>query len=145
MPKNSKTKFYNSVARPWVVVDAKGATLGRLASRVSRILQGKQKPVYSPNFLCGDKVIIINAKDIRVSGDKYQTKIYDKYTGYPSGRKVMPLKELAAKNSPKVLRLAIKGMLPKTWLGKRMLRSLRIYEQESHLHSAQQPQGVLIK
>ncbi len=137
-----KTKFYPSVERRWLLVDAKGKTLGRLATRIARILQGKTKPTYSPNFLCGDYVVVINAKYIKVTGKKLKEKIYDKYSGYPKGRKEITLEKLMQKNPTKVLYLAVKGMLPKNRLGKRMLRSLKVYSENEHPHTAQNPVKV---
>lgn len=136
-----KTKFFGQCERKWVVIDATDKVLGRLSSRIAMILQGKNKPQYTPNALCGDKVVVINAKNIRVSADKVNTKIYDKYSGYPGGRKEMTLKTLMEKNPKRPLYLAVKGMLPKNWLGKRMLRSLRIYLDDQHRHTAQKPQS----
>ncbi|MBU1122245.1 MAG: 50S ribosomal protein L13 [Candidatus Omnitrophota bacterium] len=137
-----KTKYFNKEERNWVVIDAKGKILGRLASRIARILQGKNKAQYSPNFLCGDKVVVINAKHIRVTGTKMETKIYDKYSGYPSGRKEMPLNILIKKNPSKPLYLAVKGMLPKNWLGKQMRRGLKIYTEGEHRQVAQKPKKI---
>ena len=133
MPKESGIK------REWLIIDAKGKTLGRLASRIARVLQGKHKPIYAPHLLCGDKVIIVNAKYIRVSGKKMKDKIYDKYTGYPSGRKEISLQDLMQKNPTKALELAVKGMLPKNKLRKKMLLSLKIYPELEHKHIAQKP------
>jgi large subunit ribosomal protein L13 len=134
-----KTKFFNKVERKWVLIDAKDKVLGRLSTRIAKILQGKTKPTYSPNFLCGDKVVVVNAKHIKVTGAKMEHKIYDKYSGYPSGIKEINLKTLQEKNPSRVLYSAVRGMLPKTFLGKRMLRSLKIYPDEKHEQQAQQP------
>ena len=138
------TKFFNKVEQKWVLIDAKDKVLGRLASRIAKILQGKNKATYTPNFICGDKVIVINAKHIKVSGNKYQTKIYDKYTGYPSGRKEMKLKVLAEKNPAAVLRSAVRGMIPKNNLGLQMMKSLKIFIEAEHDHQAQQPQTITV-
>lgn len=137
-----KTKFFNKVERKWVLVDAKDKILGRLATRVAKILQGKNKAVYSPNFLCGDKVVIINAKYIKLTGNKWKEKMYDKYSGYPSGRKELTLERLAQKNPSKVVYFAVRGMLPKTLLGKRMLRSLKVYPENQHPHQGQAPERI---
>ncbi len=134
-----KTKFYNNVESKWILIDARNEILGRLAVRISRILQGKNKAVYSPNFLCGDHVVVINVEHVRVTGNKLKAKVYDKYSGYPSGRKEIVFDKLIKKNSVKSLYLAVKGMLPKNVLAKRMLRNLRIYPQEEHPHTAQNP------
>ncbi|MCP4652543.1 MAG: 50S ribosomal protein L13 [Candidatus Omnitrophica bacterium] len=137
-----KTKFFNKEERKWVLIDAKDKVLGRLAVRIAMILMGKTKATYSPNFLCGDQVVVINVKDIVVTGNKESDKIYDKYTGFQSGRKEITYKELKEKNPSKILYYAVKGMLPKNWLGKRMIRSLKIYPDNQHAHQAQQPQTI---
>ena len=136
--KARNTKFYNRVEKRWLLIDAKDRVLGRLATRISRILQGKDKPQYSPNFLCGDNVVVINAKHIRVTGNKLKDKVYDKYTGYPGGRKEISLEKLMQKNSQKALSLAVKGMLPRNILGKEMFKHLKIYPEDKHPHLAPQ-------
>ena len=126
--------------RKWYLIDAKNKVLGRLASRIALILRGKHKPDFTPYFLCGDGVIVINAKYIRVTGKKLNNKIYQKYTGYPSGRKTIPLKELLEKNPTKAVYYAIKGMLPKNKLGRNILsRLVKIYPEAEHKHTAQKP------
>ncbi|UCC94323.1 MAG: 50S ribosomal protein L13 [Candidatus Omnitrophota bacterium] len=137
-----KTKFFNKETRYWVLIDAKDKVLGRLSSRIAKILQGKHKPTYSPNFLCGDKVVVINAKHIRLTGKKWDTKTYDRYSGYPDGRKEISLKRLMGKNPCQALRISVRGMLPRNWLGKRMLRSLKIYSEDKHIHEAQNPSKI---
>jgi large subunit ribosomal protein L13 len=139
-----KTKFFNDLERKWLLVDAKDQVLGRLAARVARILQGKTKAAYSPNFLCGDKVIVVNAKYLKITGNKIANKSFDRYTGYPGGLKEIKLKDLLAKNPIKAFHMAVEGMLPKTWLGKRMLRGLKIYPEASHDQEAQKPVEVKI-
>ena len=134
------TKFFNKEERKWILVDAKDKVLGRLSTRIARILQGKNKPTYTPNFLCGDRVIVINAKHVKTSANKGESKIYDKYTGFPSGRKEMRFKVLMEKNPSRILYLAVKGMLPKSNLGARMLKSLKIYPEGEYKQSAQKPQ-----
>lgn len=136
------TRFYPQAERRWLLIDVKNKTLGRVATRIAKILQGKTKPIYSPNFLCGDYVVVINAKYIKVTGKKFEEKIYDKYSGYPGGRKEITLKELMKKNPSKVLYLAVKGMLPKNKLRKRMLRALKIYPEDKHPHLAQKPEKI---
>ena len=98
-----KTKFFGKEERKWILIDAQDKILGRLASRIANILQGKNKATYSPNFLCGDKVVVINARHIRVSGNKYEKKTYDKYSGYPSGRKEMSFKVMMNKKPSRIL------------------------------------------
>ena len=137
-----KTKFFNKEERNWVIVDAKDKVLGRISSRIARVLQGKTKPTYTPNFLCGDRVIVINASHIRLTANKSATKIYDKYTGYPGGRKEMSLKVMTEKNPTKALFMSVKGMLPKNNLGTKMIKSLKIYPEDKHTHQAQNPKKV---
>ncbi|MBD3264528.1 MAG: 50S ribosomal protein L13 [Candidatus Omnitrophica bacterium] len=137
-----KTRFFNNEESRWFVIDAKDKILGKVAVRVAWILQGKTKATYTPNFLCGDRVVIINARHVKVTGKKIEEKIYNKYSGYPGGRKEISLGELLKKNPSKVLYLAVKGMLPKNKLGTKMLKSLRIYPDGQHDHQAQKPQVV---
>jgi len=137
-----KTKFFNKEKRKWMLIDAKDKVLGRLSTRIARILQGKTKPTYSPNFLCGDRVIVINAKFIKFSANKRESKIYDIFTGFHSGRKELSLKLLMDKNPSRALHLAVRGMLPKNNLGARMLKSLKIYPESTHKQRAQQPQTI---
>lgn len=132
-----KTKFFTNVNRDWLIIDAKDKVLGRLAVRIAHILTGKNKATYTPNSLCGDKIVVINSRKIKLTGNKGEEKIYDKYSGYPSGRKEMNITELMVKNPSKVLFIAVKGMVPKNWLGKMMLRSLKIYPDDKHIHEAQ--------
>lgn len=134
-----KTQFFNKVERKWVLIDAKDKVLGRLSTRIAKILQGKTKATYTPNFLCGDKVIVINAKHIKITGNKLENKNYDRYSGYPGGIKEISLKRLQEKNPSRVLYCAVRGMLPKTLLAKRMIRGLKIYAENKHDQEAQQP------
>ncbi|OQX86037.1 MAG: 50S ribosomal protein L13 [Candidatus Omnitrophica bacterium 4484_70.2] len=138
------TKFYPSSKRKWILVDAKDKVLGRLATRIAKILQGKTKPTYSPNFISGDYVVVINAEHMKITGRKYEEKVYDKYSGYPGGRKTISFKNLMKKNPSKILYLAIRGMLPKNKLRKKMLRMLKIYPENKHPHFAQSPERVEI-
>jgi large subunit ribosomal protein L13 len=131
-----------TVAREWVLVDAKGKTLGRLSSQIARVLMGKHKPVYSPHVLCGDYVVVINSAKVRVTGKKSVEKEYDKYTGYPSGHKIKTLPELQERNPNLVIEQAVKGMLPKNRLAKSMFNSMKVYAGEEHPHVAQNPRKV---
>lgn len=130
------------VNREWLLVDAKDQTLGRLCARIALVLKGKHKAIYSPHVLCGDYVVVLNSKDIKVTGKKMDDKKYQKYTGYPSGQKEKSLKEMMALNCNEVIRHAVKGMLPKNTLAKDMLNSLKIYEGDEHPHAAQNPKKV---
>jgi len=136
------TKFFNKEKRDWLLIDAKDKVLGRLSVQIAKILQGKNKATYTPNFLCGDKVVVINAKYVKFTANKLDTKVYDKYTGYPAGRKEAPLKILMSKNPTKVLQMSVKGMLPKNNLGRMMLKSLKIYPEGIHEQAAQKPRSV---
>lgn len=125
------------IKRSWYLLDAKDKVLGRLATRVARILRGKHKPVYTSYIDTGDNVIVINAKDIRVTGKKLKDKIYQRYSGYPSGLRQIPLEEMLKKNSAQVIRLAVKRMLPITPLGRKMLKKLRVYKDDRFAQTAQ--------
>ncbi len=138
----NKTKFYRKEDKSWVLIDAEGKVLGRLATRIARILQGKHRPDYTPNSICGDKVVVINAAQIKVTGKKHDEKMYDKYSGYTGGRKEISLKELSEKNPIKALQYAVAGMLPKNKLRKDMLRFLKIYPANEHKQVAQKPKKI---
>lgn len=125
------------IAREWFLVDASGQTLGRLASQIARILMGKHKPVYSPNIDVGDYVVVINAAQVRVTGKKLTDKIYYRHSGYPGGLKATALRDLLAGHPTRVVELAVKGMLPKNQLGRRMMGKLKVYAGGEHLHQAQ--------
>ena len=128
------------VEREWYVVDATGQTLGRLASRVATVLRGKHKPVYSPSIDTGDHVIVINADKIHVTGRKLDQKIYYRHSGYPGGLKEVTLRNALNKRPTWVVEHAVRGMLPKNRLGRRMFKRLKVYAGSEHPHSAQQPQ-----
>src|SRR5512140_2075510 len=132
------------VDQKWLLVDADGAILGRLAAKVAPILMGKTKPIYTPNVDTGDFVVVVNADKIRLTGKKAQTKEYDYYTLYPGGHKYVSFAELMAKKPEKVVELAVRRMLPKNALGRNMLKKLKIYRGTEHEHAAQKPQAVKI-
>ncbi len=134
-----------TVERQWYVVDATGHTLGRLASEVASILRGKNKPTFTPHIDTGDFVIIVNADQIKVTGKKMDQKIYRHYSGYVGGMKEQTLKEKLAKKPEDVLYLAVKGMLPKGPLGRKMIKKLYVYAGSEHKHQAQQPKELEIK
>ena len=131
------------IERQWHLVDARGKVLGRLASQVAQILRGKTKPIYSPHIHTGDHVIVINASQVVVTGKKAEQKQYYKYSGYPGGLKAIPYQKLFARNPDRVVRMAVKGMLPHTPLGRQMFRKLKVYKGPTHPHAAQKP--VLLK
>ena len=128
--------------RNWLVIDAKGQTLGRLATQIAKILMGKHKPEYTPHVDTGDYVIVINAKEIKVTGDKRQQKKYYHYSRYPGGIREWTFAELIKKHPTKPLEEAVKNMLPKTVLGHRMLKKLKVYPSAEHPHQVQNPQSL---
>ena len=127
------------VQREWFVVDAAGKTLGRLATQIADVLSGKRKPIYSPAVDTGDYVIVINAEKIHVTGRKLDQKMYYRYTGYPGGLKEINLRNQLKKHPARVIQHAVRGMLPKNRLGRRMLKKLKVYAGPEHPHEAQQP------
>ena len=132
-----------AVERRWYVADANGQILGRFASEVARILRGKHKPIYTPHVDTGDHVVVINASGIRVTGNnKPVQKIYTRYSGYPSGLKRQTLSMLLEKRPELVIQHAIKGMLPKNRLGRKMIKKVRIYAGPDHPHQAQNPDPI---
>ena len=135
----------DKIDRKWYVVDAKGATLGRLASEVASVLRGKNKPEFTPHADCGDYVIVINAAEVKVTGKKLDQKIYYNHSEYVGGMSETTLRELLAKKPERVVELAIKGMLPKGPLGRDMYRKLHVYAGENHGHQAQKPVVMEIK
>jgi large subunit ribosomal protein L13 len=133
------TAKQEEIERGWYVVDAKGQTLGRLASKIAPILKGKHKPLYTPHLDCGDFVIVVNAEKVRVTGRKLDQKFYHRYSGYPGGLSSISLRDQLEKNPERVLQAAVRGMLPKNRLGRRMIKKLKIYAGGDHPHQAQQP------
>jgi large subunit ribosomal protein L13 len=129
----------SEVQRDWCVVDASDRVLGRLATQIAIRLRGKDKPTYSPGIDGGDFVVVVNAEKIKITGRKADQKIYYRHTGYPGGLRATPYRLMLAKHPDRILRTAVKGMLPKNRLGRRMLGKLRIYSGPNHPHAAQQP------
>jgi large subunit ribosomal protein L13 len=126
----------------WHVIDATGQVLGRLAARVSMILQGKHKPTYAPNVDTGDFVVVLNAKNIKVTGRKADVIEYDTYSRYPGGRHLYSYKTMKQLHPERVIELAVKRMLPKNKIGRHMLTKLKIYKDDKHPHQAQQPKEL---
>ena len=126
----------------WHLVDATELVVGRLAAKLAPMLIGKHKPQYTPHVACGDFVVIVNAEKVKFTGTKWQNKTYDKYTGYPSGRKVLTAQELLAKSPETIIKLAVRRMLPKNKLGVKMLSQLKIYAGTEHPHQAQNPKKL---
>ncbi|WMJ73227.1 50S ribosomal protein L13 [Cytophagaceae bacterium ABcell3] len=128
--------------KEWVVVDAKSAVLGRLASRVAAIIRGKNKPSYTPNVDCGDNVIVINADKIKLTGKKWTDKVYVRHTTYPGGQRFTTPRQLKQKSSTLIIEKAVKGMLPKNRLGRALFNNLYVYEGAEHPHAAQTPKEI---
>jgi len=141
-----KTVHLNAqtVNKEWVLVDAAGQTLGRLASAVAYVLRGKNKPYYTPHVDCGDHVVIINAEKIRFTGKKMDDKKYVSYSGYPGGQRSTTPKKLLKRVPERVIENAIRGMLPKNRLGRELFRNLHVYAGSSHPHQAQSPKQIKI-
>lgn len=139
-----RTKTYvtkpSDIERRWWVVDAEGQTLGRLASKIAPYLSGKNKPTYTPNLDTGDFVIVINCDKIQVTGRRLDQKLYHRHSGYPGGIKSVPLREMLQKHPDRVIKIAVKGMLPSSALGRQMLKKLKIYAGSEHPHAAQKPE-----
>lgn len=131
-----------TVSKEWLLVDAEGETLGRLASKVAIILRGKNKPNFTPHVDCGDNVIVINADKINLTGNKWESKTYIRHTGYPGGQRSLTAKELIAKKPAGVVEKSIKGMLPKNKLGAALFRNLKVYAGTTHNQEAQKPRTI---
>ena len=128
--------------KEWVVVDAAGQPLGRMASKVAKILRGKHKTNFTPHVDCGDNVIVLNAGQVALSGNKWADKEYIWHTGYPGGQKSLTAEELQKKDSLRLIEHAVRGMLPKNRLGRVILKNLHVYEGSEHKHEAQQPKVI---
>ena len=132
----------HEVDQKWLLVDAEGAVLGRLASKIAPILMGKTKPTYTPHVDVGDYVVVVNAEKVKVTGKKAQTKEYDYYTHHPGGHKYVSFADMMAKRPEKVIELAVRRMLPKNRLGRQMLKKLKVYRGPDHEHQAQGPEKI---
>ena len=130
------------VERQWFVVDAEGQTLGRLATQVAALLRGKHKPGFTPSVDCGDYVVVINAEKIHVTGRRMDQKIYYRHSGYPGGLKQINLRDQLERFPTRPVELAVRGMLPKTKLGRKMFKKLKVYAGPEHPHQAQQPEPL---
>ena len=148
MPILSTMKTYNAkpheVEQNWLLVDAEGQTLGRMASGIATRLRGKHKAEYTPHVDTGDYVVVINAEKVKVTGKKATDKIYHSHSGYPGGLKSISFEKLQERSPEKVIKLAVKGMLPRTPLGRAMFKKLKVYAGTDHPHGAQQPQTVTL-
>ena len=128
-----------TVNKEWVVIDATDLPLGRLASRVALILRGKNKPYFTPHIDCGDNVIVLNADKVKLTGRKMTDRVYVRHTGYPGGQRFSTPKEILAKKPTELVRMAVKGMLPKNRLGAKLINNLYLYQGSEHPHQAQKP------
>ncbi|WP_190811089.1 50S ribosomal protein L13 [Flagellimonas sp. S3867] len=132
----------STVDKQWLLVDAEGQTLGRLASKVAKLLRGKHKPNFTPHVDCGDNIIVINAEKINLSGNKWEDKEYLRYTGYPGGQRSTSAKELLSRQPERIIEKSVKGMLPKNRLGADLFRNLKVYAGSEHGQEAQKPKAI---
>ena len=139
---NTQSFKKSDIQETWILLDAKGKTLGRFATQIAKILSGKNKPEYTPNADMGDFVVVVNAKDIHVTGKKEEQKKYYRHSGYPGGIKSKLLGEVLDDSASEVIKSAVKGMLPKSKLGRKMFSKLKVYEDSEHPHVAQNPQLI---
>jgi large subunit ribosomal protein L13 len=130
------------IARVWYIVDVKGKTLGKIATKIADILRGKNKPTFSPHLDCGDFVIIINAKDIKLTGNKLKQKTYYHHTKYPAGLRAVTAEKLLQTKPERIIELAVAGMIPHNKLKKDILKKLKVYANDVHKHEAQQPKAL---
>ncbi|MFC2082389.1 50S ribosomal protein L13 [Bacteroidota bacterium] len=128
--------------RKWFIVDAQDQILGRLATRIARVIRGKHKPIFTPNMDTGDFVVVINADKIRMTGKRELQKTYFSHSGYPGGVRVRSFAEMMEKQPEEVIRKAVKGMLPKNRLGRQLIKKLKVYAGEAHPHAAQKPEQL---
>lgn len=144
MKQEKLTKFVKSedADQKWYLIDAEGQILGRLASKVARIIRGKDKPVFTPNMDTGDFVVVINAKKVKVTGKREQLKSYKRHSGYPGGQKIVSYQEMLEKKPEAIVENAVKGMLPKTRLGNKLIKKLKVYAGDQHPHTAQKPEII---
>ena len=133
-----------TVDKKWVVIDATDLALGRLAARIVLVLRGKNKPGFTPNVDCGDNVIVVNAEKVALKGKKMTDKVYVRYTGYPGGQRFTTPKEILAKRPAELIRMSVKGMLPKNRLGSKLIGNLFIYAGPEHPHQAQNPKEMTL-
>lgn len=140
--KTSFAKRQDMQARKWVLIDAEGRVLGRLATEVASVLRGKNKPIFTPHIDTGDFVVVVNAAKVRLTGKKWTEKMYHHHSGYIGGLKSHSAKELLEKKPEELIRHAVRGMLPKNRLGRQILKKLRVYAGQEHPHEAQEPVAI---
>ena len=141
----SQTKEDALASRQWLIVDAAGAPLGRLASEVAALIRGKHKPTFTPHVDGGDHVIVVNASQVRLTGNKAQQKMYHHHSGYVGGLKSIPFEKMKAERPERIIELAVKRMLPKGALGHQMVKKLKVYADTEHPHEAQKPEKYELK
>jgi len=129
----------NTVDKQWLLIDAENQVLGRLSSIIAKLLRGKHKPYFTPHVDCGDNVIVINAQKIRLTGNKWNDKKYITYSGYPGGQKFKTARQILSKHPIRIIEHAVKGMLPKNRLGRKLYKNLHVFSDENHQHKAQKP------
>ncbi len=134
-----------TVSRNWLVIDAEGLPLGRLASKLATVLRGKHKPSYTPHVDCGDYIIVLNAEKVKLTGNKLTQKVHYTHSGYPGGQKQRTPQQILDKFPTRLVEMAVKGMLPKTKLGNAMIKKLFVYEGGAHPHQAQKPSTLELK
>ena len=144
MKQERQTRFIKpeDANRKWYVVDAKDQVLGRLASRIAMVIRGKNKPTFTPNMDTGDFVVVVNAEKIKVTGKRETLKKYMRHSGYPGGQKITSFQEMLDKKPEFVVHQAVKGMLPKNRLGRKLIKKLKVYTGDSHPHNAQKPESL---
>lgn len=144
MKQEKMTKFVKSedADQKWYLVNAEGLTLGRMASKIARIIRGKNKPIFTPNMDTGDFVVVINAEKVKLTGKREQLKDYKRHSGYPGGQKITTFQEMLNKKPAFVVEKAVKGMLPKTKLGNQLIKKLKVYAGDKHPHRAQKPELI---
>ena len=135
----------SEIERAWHVIDADGQVLGRLASEVAQLLRGKHKPIWAPHVDCGDHIVVVNASKVEVTGSKRRDKTYWRHSGYPGGIRSRTFEEMIDRHPDRVVRQAVRGMLPKSRLGRRMIKKLHIYAGPDHPHQAQKPEAYQLK
>lgn len=144
MKQEKMTKFVKTedADHKWYIVDADGQILGRLASKIAKIIRGKNKPIFTPNTDTGDFVVVINAEKVRLTGKREQLKDYKRHSGYPGGQKIVSYQNMLTKNPEFIVENAVKGMLPKTRLGNKLIKKLKVYAGDKHPHTAQKPELI---
>lgn len=145
LTKTTKSARTGDVDRRWYVVDAEGQNLGRLASVIAEVLRGKRSPFFTPHADCGDFVIVVNAKEIAVTGNKLDEKLYWRHSGYPGGIRKRTLREQLERRPEEVIRMAVRGMLPKNSLGRKQLLKMKVYAGPEHPHGAQDPEPLRLE